>query len=148
MRIATALVLALSISGCATLVRSRTQDVRFVTVPPGATLTLEGRRPPSASESPIYYATCTTPCTLALGRSNTPATYRVQLVGHHWYDGTLLPNDSVSGAQVLPLVFDVLLVLPYIIDRSSGMLTAWPEQVTITMSPLGSNVPPGVALQY
>lgn len=138
----------LVLSGCATMVRSRSQDVRFATVPPGATLTLEGRRTGSATTSPIYYATCTTPCTLALGRSNTPVTYRVQLDGHHWYDGTLTPADNISGAQVLPLVFDVMLILPYIVDRSSGMLTAWPVQVTITMSPVGSNSPPNVSLTY
>lgn len=136
------------LSGCATMVRSRSQDVRFATVPPGASLTLEGRRTGSGTTSPIYYATCVTPCTLALGRSNTPVTYRLQADGHHWYDGTLLPVDNISPAQVLPLVFDVMLVFPYIVDLSSGTLTRWPAQVTITMSPVGSTAPPNVSLTY
>ena len=142
-----ALALMLACSGCATMVRSRSQEVRFESVPPGASLTLEGRRPTGIGQSPIYYATCTMPCTISMGRSSEPATYRVQLDGYQWYDGTLVPVRDVSGAQVLPLVFDVLLVLPYIIDVNSGMLSAWPQKVTLTLAPAGSGHPPAIVVE-
>jgi hypothetical protein len=147
MRTVALLLALLSCPGCATLVRSRYQDVRWESVPPGASLTLEGRRQANASESSIYYATCTMPCTISMGRSGQPATYRVQLDGYQWFDGQLVPADDVSAAQVLPMVFDLLLVVPYLVDRSVGTFYEWPEKVTITLPPAGSGQPPTVVVE-
>ncbi len=118
MRIAV-FVMALVLSGCATMVRGTSQRIEMTSDPPGATVEFRG-------------VSCVTPCTLEAERSSRPAMVRFTLDGREQYFGEIAPNrlTVADDPGLLPVAFvSGLLIVPGIVDLSSNTLYDRPENI-------------------
>ena len=129
---ACALIVLLSQSGCAAILRGSTQPVEFRSEPPGAQVAVQSKKGD---------LTCSTPCTLKVPRSVTPASYTIELPGREPVSEELIPVEEWNAKWLLPVVFDSLLIVPGIIDLTSECLWNWPTGVRATLPESGQGAP-------
>lgn len=123
------------------MIRGRTQDVRFVSDPPGAAVTLTGAQPAGSAAGSTQVGSCVTPCTMHLVRSSQPAAYRVELLGYQPLRAELVPAGDPLNALVLPMAFDLILLVPFMIDMHQEITWGWPKEVAVSLPPVGTGAP-------
>lgn len=119
-----ALLLALCLPSCLTLVRGHEQPIEVTSEPPGAAVT-------------IGEQTGLTPCVLTVDRSTARKRLRVELEGHVVVERELASEFAVSWAE-MPVAFaDVLLIVPWVIDASFAATHDYPHRVHVELAPSG-----------
>ena len=114
--------------GCATAVRGTMQEVRLLSEPPGATVTLGGQNG-------------TTPCRFILPRNWEEETVSFSLAGHETYRAEVQPRQVPISSEpwLLPVVIvSGLMIIPGIVDLCSGCLYDWPYEIKATLPPQGN----------
>ena len=130
-RAATALLAALHLSACATVVQGKSDTVKLTSLPTGADVVFED------ADGSRESVTCTTPCKAELRRTATwNAT--VSLPGHTPYRYQLQPGVGGSGPVAMAGNL-VLGGLPgAVVDSRTGALEDLsPNPVHVTLAPVG-----------
>ncbi len=115
--------------GCAAMVLNGSQDIRFNSDPPGATVMFRGQ-------------TCVTPCVLTVDRGGNPETVEFTLEGREPYRAEIArayPNEvprvnGVSkGLVATAAVIDTLIPFMGLVNQGSGLYDDWPKEIYATL---------------
>jgi hypothetical protein len=116
------------LSGCALMVSGTTQEVEFISSPPGATVSFQGK-------------SCLTPCRLEVQRNAIPSSVEFSLAGHKPHVMELQSVDLThygqgmegTGSRVAMGMAGSLLIVPALVDIGMGAYKEWPKTVTATL---------------
>jgi hypothetical protein len=121
--------LALSLTGCATMMLGTSRPIQFESTPPGATVTFQDKQ-------------CKTPCEFTAERSDLGrhGMLKIDLDGHesYWTELTLAELTVGEAPGVAAgSILGAFLIIPGIIDLSSGALYRWPAKVSVVLPEKG-----------
>jgi hypothetical protein len=131
-------VIAIGLSGCASIVSKSNWPVQLSSTPPGAMVTVK-----DASGSEIYRGTTPTQVTLKSGRGYFKSgSYTLEFSKDGVRPQTVQLKAGVNGWYIGNLVFGGLLGL-LVVDPLTGAMYRFDESVNVTLSPLAANLEQG-----
>lgn len=129
-RVLAVAILAAGLSACATVVRGTTEQVAFVSDPPGAIMTSNSR-----------YACPVTPCTLQVERSDQ---FHATFTKPGYHSQTIEVRTKVSGGGAAGMAGNIVLggLIGIGVDAASGAtLDHSPNPVVATLQPVSAAKP-------